>query len=163
MKSFDDALAFVKDWDGAFDGRDKGRFAAFVPLERCIEAGLEPKEDMTAEQWGEVKPWTEEEVLKQLKMFPVVQLILVGVFLLVSYLIFSTFRKAEQNQVWVGMAKETAHQLGTPLSSLMAWSAYLETQGIDALTINELNKDIDRLNTITDRFSKIGSHPEFVS
>jgi signal transduction histidine kinase len=82
------------------------------------------------------------------------------VFLLSSYLIFSTFRKAEQNQVWVGMAKETAHQLGTPLSSLMAWSALLEAQGVDKNSIEELNKDIDRLNTITDRFSKIGSKPE---
>ncbi|MEN9639292.1 MAG: hypothetical protein RLZZ262_1160 [Bacteroidota bacterium] len=98
--------------------------------------------------------------LKQLEMFPIVQLILVGVFLFIAYLIFSTFRKAEQNQVWVGMAKETAHQLGTPLSSLMAWSAYLETEGVSPSILTELNKDIDRLNTITDRFSKIGSVPE---
>lgn len=98
--------------------------------------------------------------LKQLEMFPIVQLILVGVFLFIAYLIFSTFRKAEQNQVWVGMAKETAHQLGTPLSSLMAWSAYLETEGVSSGILTELNKDIDRLNTITDRFSKIGSVPE---
>jgi signal transduction histidine kinase len=95
--------------------------------------------------------------LKQLKLFPVFQLILIGVFLLVAYLIFSTFRKAEQNQVWVGMAKETAHQLGTPLSSLMAWSAILEDQGVDKKIITELNKDLERLSTITDRFSKIGS------
>jgi signal transduction histidine kinase len=100
--------------------------------------------------------------LKQLEMFPIVQLILVGVFLFVAYLIFSTFRKAEQNQVWVGMAKETAHQLGTPLSSLMAWSAYLETEGVSASILEELNKDIDRLSTITDRFSKIGSVPELM-
>jgi signal transduction histidine kinase len=100
--------------------------------------------------------------LKQLKMFPIVQLILVGVFLFVAYLIFSTFRKAEQNQVWVGMAKETAHQLGTPLSSLMAWSAYLETEGVNPSILLELNKDIDRLSTITDRFSKIGSIPELL-
>jgi two-component system, sporulation sensor kinase D len=104
--------------------------------------------------------YEDSEVLKQLQLFPVLQLILIGVFLLSSYLIFSTFRKAEQNQVWVGMAKETAHQLGTPLSSLMAWSALLETQGVDKSSIEELNKDIDRLNTITDRFSKIGSVPE---
>jgi hypothetical protein len=104
--------------------------------------------------------YEDSEVLKQLQLFPVLQLILIGVFLLSSYLIFSTFRKAEQNQVWVGMAKETAHQLGTPLSSLMAWSELLETQGIDRSSIDELNKDIDRLNTITDRFSKIGSKPE---
>jgi two-component system, sporulation sensor kinase D len=104
--------------------------------------------------------YEDSEVLRQLQMFPVFQLILIGVFLLVSYLIFSTFRKAEQNQVWVGMAKETAHQLGTPLSSLMAWSALLESQGVDPTSIGELNKDIDRLNTITDRFSKIGSVPD---
>jgi two-component system, sporulation sensor kinase D len=104
--------------------------------------------------------YEDSQTLKQLQMFPVYQLILIGVFLLVSYLIFSTFRKAEQNQVWVGMAKETAHQLGTPLSSLMAWSTLLEAQGVDGSTIVELNKDIDRLNTITDRFSKIGSVPE---
>ncbi|MFN0032223.1 MAG: sensor histidine kinase [Flavobacteriales bacterium] len=102
----------------------------------------------------------DSNVIKQLQMFPVFQLILIGVFLVVSYLIFSTFRKAEQNQVWVGMAKETAHQLGTPLSSLMAWSSLMEAQGADPQTIKELNKDIDRLGTITDRFSKIGSVPE---
>lgn len=99
-------------------------------------------------------------ILRQLQFFPVVQLVLIAVFLLVAYLIFSTFRKAEQNQVWVGMAKETAHQLGTPLSSLMAWVELLEAQGIDKETITEINKDVVRLNTITDRFSKIGSKPE---
>lgn len=102
----------------------------------------------------------DSEVLKQLQLFPVFQLILIGVFLFISYLIFSTFRKAEQNQVWVGMAKETAHQLGTPLSSLMAWSAILEGNGVDQSIMVELNKDIDRLNTITERFSKIGSKTE---
>jgi len=102
----------------------------------------------------------DSEVLKQLRMFPVFQLILIGVFLLVAYLIFSTFRKAEQNQVWVGMAKETAHQLGTPLSSLMAWSAILEDQGVDKKLLTELNKDLERLSTITDRFSKIGSQAD---
>lgn len=104
--------------------------------------------------------YEDSQVLKQLQLFPVFQLILIGVFLLISYLIFSTFRKAEQNQVWVGMAKETAHQLGTPLSSLMAWASLLEAQGVDPSTLVELNKDIERLNTITDRFSKIGSVPE---
>lgn len=104
--------------------------------------------------------YEDSELLKQLHLFPVYQLILIGVFLLVAYLSFSTFRKAEQNQVWVGMSKETAHQLGTPLSSLMAWTELLETQNIDPLYISEINKDVDRLKTITDRFSKIGSVPE---
>lgn len=99
-------------------------------------------------------------IITQLKYFPVVQLILVGLFLLLAYLMFSTFRKAEQNQVWVGMAKETAHQLGTPLSSLIAWSSLLEAEGVPQETLGEINKDLRRLQTITDRFSKIGSAPD---
>ncbi|MFD1551410.1 hypothetical protein DNU06_13590 [Putridiphycobacter roseus] len=95
--------------------------------------------------------------LLQLKYFPIVQFILIGLFIFIGYVIFSTYRKAEQDQVWAGMAKETAHQLGTPISSLMAWTQLLEAQGIEASTILEMNKDIDRLNTITNRFSKIGS------
>lgn len=66
MKSFEDALAFVKQWDGAFDGRDIKRFSLFLPLDRLAEAGLEAEEGVTAEEWGEPRPWTEEEVVKQL-------------------------------------------------------------------------------------------------
>jgi len=99
-------------------------------------------------------------ILKQLKYFPFVQLVLIGLFLLGSYLIFSAFRKAEQNQVWVGMAKETAHQLGTPLSGLMAWVSILESMGLDADTVTEIDKDVKRLEMITDRFSKIGAAPD---
>lgn len=99
-------------------------------------------------------------VLKQLKFFPVVQLILIGAFLVVAYLIFSSYRRAEQNQVWVGMAKETAHQLGTPMSSLMAWVGLLEQEGVNPAYLKEMNKDVDRLNTVVDRFSKIGSQPK---
>jgi signal transduction histidine kinase len=95
--------------------------------------------------------------LTQLKYFPFIQFMMIGLFILIGYLVFSTFRKAEQDQVWVGMAKETAHQLGTPISSLMAWVQLLESQGIENTTITEMNKDIDRLNTVTNRFSKIGS------
>ena len=69
---------------------------------------------------------------------------------------FSTFRKAEQNQVWAGMAKETAHQLGTPLSSMMAWVSHLEANKTDPMVTKEMQKDLDRLEKITDRFSKIG-------
>src|SRR5690554_1552243 len=104
--------------------------------------------------------FTDSIVITQLQYFPYIQLIIIGLFLLISYIIFSTFRNAEQNQVWIGMAKETAHQLGTPLSSLMAWIHHLESQGTDPSIIVELNKDIERLEMITDRFSKIGSDPE---
>ncbi|MES2798707.1 MAG: HAMP domain-containing sensor histidine kinase [Bacteroidota bacterium] len=95
--------------------------------------------------------------LKQLQYFPYVQFSIIGLFILVGYLIFSTFRKAEQNQVWAGMAKETAHQLGTPISSLMAWTQLLESQNIDPMIPLEMHKDIERLTKVTDRFSKIGS------
>ena len=98
-------------------------------------------------------------VLTQLRYYPLVQLVLIAVFALVSYLIFSSFRRAEQDQVWVGMAKETAHQLGTPLSSLMAWVGLLEAEGVRTDYLGEMNRDIVRLNTVVDRFSKIGSKP----
>ena len=102
-------------------------------------------------------------LLTQLKFYPYLQLMAIGLFLLVSYLLFSTFRNAEQNQVWVGMAKETAHQLGTPLSSLMAWMAVLEQKQVEAPLLSELRSDVQRLETIADRFSKIGSVPELKS
>jgi signal transduction histidine kinase len=98
-------------------------------------------------------------LLTQLRYYPFFQLAVIALFLLVSYLAFSSSRKAEQNQVWVGMAKETAHQLGTPLSSLMAWMEYLKSKPDPDENLSELEKDITRLNTITERFSKIGAAP----
>lgn len=95
--------------------------------------------------------------LTYLKYFPVVQIIMISLFILIAYLAFSVFKKAEQNQVWAGMSKETAHQLGTPISSLMAWIQLLESNGTDPKLLAELEKDVNRLNTIADRFSKIGS------
>jgi signal transduction histidine kinase len=95
--------------------------------------------------------------LKQLQYYPYIVFFIVGLFVLIGYLVFSTFRRAEQNQVWAGMAKETAHQLGTPLSSLMAWIQLLESQDVDSSIIKEMQKDVDRLEKVTDRFSKIGS------
>lgn len=96
-------------------------------------------------------------LLTQLRYYPYIQLAIIGFFLLIAYLLFSTARRSEQNQVWVGLAKETAHQLGTPLSSMMAWVEYLKTKDVGEETITELQKDVNRLNTITERFSKIGS------
>lgn len=103
--------------------------------------------------------YEESSLLAQLKYYPYVQFGVIGLFLLIAYVLFSTSRKAEQDQVWVGMSKETAHQLGTPLSSLMAWTEYLRSTGTDESVVNEMNRDVMRLNTITDRFSKIGSQP----
>ncbi len=103
--------------------------------------------------------YTNSFLLTQLKYYPIAQFIIIGVFLLVAYVMFSMARNAEQNQVWVGMSKETAHQLGTPLSSLMAWMELLKLKGTDDETVNEIQKDIKRLENITERFSKIGSPP----
>ncbi len=104
--------------------------------------------------------YQESTLLTQLKYYPYVMFGIIGLFLLIAYLLFSTARRVEQNQVWVGMAKETAHQLGTPLSSLMAWLDYLKSKGLDAETATEIEKDVKRLETITERFSKIGSVPK---
>ena len=98
-------------------------------------------------------------LLTKLRYYPFFQLGVIALFILVSYLAFSSSRRAEQNQVWVGMAKETAHQLGTPLSSLLAWIELLKMKGVGAEYVGEIEKDIGRLNTITERFSKIGSPP----
>ncbi len=100
-------------------------------------------------------------VLKQLRVFPYIQLSVIAIFLLVAYTAFNTSRKSEQNQVWVGLAKETAHQLGTPISSLMAWTELMKEKfnaESDPL-IAEMENDIKRLEIVADRFSKIGSKP----
>ena len=99
----------------------------------------------------------ESTLLTQLFYFPLIQLGVIVLFLFVSYIAFSTSRKAEQNQVWVGMSKETAHQLGTPTSSLLANLELLRLKKVDETLVSELEKDIHRLEKITDRFSKIGS------
>lgn len=101
-------------------------------------------------------------LLENLKYYPAIQFAVVFLFILIAYLAFNSSRNAEQNQVWVGMSKETAHQLGTPISSLMAWVELLKMQNIDPNLIQEFEKDTHRLQKITERFSKIGSIPELI-
>jgi len=101
-------------------------------------------------------------LLENLKYYPIVQFGVIFLFILVAYLAFNSSRNSEQNQVWVGMSKETAHQLGTPISSLMAWVELLKMQNIDEKLIQEFEKDTERLQKITERFSKIGSVPELI-
>lgn len=100
-------------------------------------------------------------ILTQLRYFPYIQLGVIALFLLTAYVAFSSARKSEQDQVWVGMAKETAHQLGTPISSLMAWVELMKSRfdAEDDPLIAEMENDIKRLEVVTDRFSKIGSKP----
>ena len=99
-------------------------------------------------------------LLKKLSIFPYVQLILITIFLALVIWVITTNKRNEQNKVWVGLSKETAHQLGTPISSLIAWNEILKQNYPEDETIEELDKDINRLTIIAERFSKIGSEPE---
>lgn len=104
----------------------------------------------------------ESNLLRNLRYYPFVQLVVIVIFILVAYFAFNATQQAEQNQVWVGMSKETAHQLGTPISSLMAWIELLKLQNVNPELIHEFEKDTQRLEKITERFSKIGSKPELL-
>ena len=99
-------------------------------------------------------------ILKRLLIYPYAQLTVVFIFILIAFLALASTKKAEQNKVWVGLSKETAHQLGTPISSLIAWVEYLRTKEIDPSLLGEMEKDVKRLEMIAERFSKIGSNPD---
>lgn len=99
-------------------------------------------------------------LLRRLSLYPYIQLGVMIILALIIYLAVVYTKKAEQNRVWAGLSKETAHQLGTPISSLMAWNEYLAASGAEKEVTDEMNKDIKRLSVIADRFSKIGSRPE---
>jgi anti-sigma regulatory factor (Ser/Thr protein kinase) len=101
-------------------------------------------------------------ILTQLAYYPYIQFGIIFMFILVAYFAFNTSMKFEQNQVWVGLSKETAHQLGTPISSLMAWVEMMKIRKADSEMLIELEKDVNRLEKITERFSKIGSKPALV-
>lgn len=100
------------------------------------------------------------EVLNKLKFYPIALLLIIFLFGTVIYFLFKTNKSSEQNKLWAGMAKETAHQIGTPLSSLLGWNELLKIEHINTDITKEIEKDIDRLQTITERFSKIGSLPK---
>jgi len=106
--------------------------------------------------------YKDSTILTQIQYYPLVQLAIVFLFVFLAFFGFSSTRAAEQNQVWVGMSKETAHQLGTPISSLMAWVELLKMEQAGPEIIQEVEKDVKRLETIADRFSKIGSTPVLV-
>ncbi|GHC46173.1 sensor histidine kinase [Ulvibacter litoralis] len=99
-------------------------------------------------------------IIKKLKYYPAVLILIIFLFIAAIYLFYKTSKSAEQNKLWAGMAKETAHQIGTPLSSLVGWTEIFKTENINQEYIVEMEKDIHRLETITERFSKIGSIPK---
>lgn len=104
--------------------------------------------------------YEDSTMLRRLSYFPYIQLAVLLVFVAIVYFALISIKKAEQNKVWVGLSKETAHQLGTPISSLMAWTQMLDALGVDKDVVNDMDKDVHRLSVIADRFSKIGSKPD---
>ncbi len=106
----------------------------------------------------------DSEIVRQLRYYPYMQIVIALIFVLTAYLVFNYLKKTEQSNIWVGMSKETAHQLGTPISSLMGWNELLNMNHKDSVKVlditDEMKNDLDRLNKIAQRFSKIGSQPE---
>lgn len=104
--------------------------------------------------------YEDSTLLRQLSFYPYIQLVVMAIFIIVVYFAVTSSKRAEQNKVWVGLSKETAHQLGTPISSLMAWIELMREQNTDPDMVEEMDKDVRRLSTIASRFSKIGSQPQ---
>lgn len=113
-----------------------------------------------SDDWKQYLYYDESILLQQLHYYPYIQLMVIIVFALLFYYMLMSRKRAEQNRIWVGLSKETAHQLGTPISSLMAWMDFLRSTETDAEIVNEMDKDIQRLHTVAERFSKIGSMPK---
>lgn len=103
--------------------------------------------------------YDDSRLLRNLSLYPYVQILVMAAFVLMVYFAVVSTKKAEQNKVWVGLSKETAHQLGTPISSLMAWTEYIRATGCESEAVGEMEKDVARLASIASRFSKIGSRP----
>ncbi|MCM1109698.1 MAG: HAMP domain-containing histidine kinase [Clostridium sp.] len=103
--------------------------------------------------------YEDSKLLRRLGYYPYIQLVVMIAFIMIVYFAVSSTKRAEQNKVWVGLSKETAHQLGTPISSLMAWMELLPDEGVGREIVGEMQKDVMRLSTIASRFSKIGSRP----
>lgn len=138
---------------------DKNKEYLKREVQKLQENGFEPIPSFA----GTYIYYKESKVLQQLRYFPLVQLILIIAFIGFGYMGFSAARRAEQNRVWVGMAKETAHQLGTPISAIIGWIEHLKITLPDNAesqeVVEELGKDVNRLQLVADRFSKIGSAP----
>ncbi|NDV47386.1 sensor histidine kinase [Paludibacter sp. 221] len=132
---------------------------------KCVERFKEKHEPIVLQVIDEKMYvyYDDSSLLKQLYYFPYVQLGIILIFILIALFAFGSTKKAEQNQVWVGLSKETAHQLGTPISSLLAWSELLKSKYPDDNLLNEMEKDVNRLRIIAERFSKIGSIPDMQS
>jgi len=132
-------------------------------IKKQIEIMAESNDPIEISYYGDRKVYIyfkESLLLTKLRVYPIILLGVIAIFIVIAYLLFSSSRRSEQNRVWTGMAKEKAHQIGTPLSSIMGWIEILRTQNADEMALTEMEKDVSRLQMITDRFSKIGSIPQ---
>ncbi len=135
----------------------------FEKLIRKMKSEHEPIEILLGNDVRNYIYFKDSLILTKLKYYPYVQISVIMLFIMISYLAFSGFRKFEQNQVWVGLTKETAHQLGTPTSSLIGWVDVLKLKNIDPKLVSEFERDVQRLEKITERFSKVGSKPKLTA
>ncbi|MDD4778500.1 MAG: HAMP domain-containing sensor histidine kinase [Fermentimonas sp.] len=125
-----------------------------------IEKFKRKHEPIVLSEMNQILYYDDSYILKRLQLYPYLQLIVIALFIGLAFLTLNHSQRAEKNRVWVGLSKETAHQLGTPISSLMAWSEYLKLKDPDNVLLSEIDKDTDRLQMIAERFSKIGSEPD---
>ncbi len=148
---------------GANFGESKDTIQSFLETQKAksLKKGFEPIEGIGYSRFIYLN---HSRLYDLIRLYPLVQFLLVAIFIMLGYQIFSASRREEQNRVWAGMAKETAHQLGTPISAILAWIEHLKMD--EDITesqveiVNELTHDVDRLNLVADRFSKIGSEPK---
>ncbi len=138
---------------------DKEELEAFL---RAIKSENEPIEMDLGEGRVNQVYYGNSPMLNKLKYYPLVLVVIIILFIAVIYFFYRTTKTSEQNKLWAGMAKETAHQIGTPLSSLIGWTEILKEERVNPVYILEIEKDVDRLQTITERFSKIGSAPTLI-
>lgn len=144
------------DWDASKDPDS----IALYDLLFNLKAENDPIEIRYKDIVNQTLYYGDSKLLKKLQYYPLAMLLILLLFAAVLFFFFQTTKASEQNRLWVGMAKETAHQIGTPLSSLMGWITLLKEQNIAPASLDEMEKDVDRLSVITERFSKVGSLPE---
>ncbi len=167
LRKISDIPVILEDEEGNLVGENFGRDVTQSFLEsekqKFLDSGKKPIESIG---YSRYIYYRNSRLYTYITLFPIIQFLMLGAFMLLGYIGFSNSRKAEQNRVWAGMAKETAHQLGTPISAIIGWIEHLKMD--DQLTpdqsdiINELTNDVSRLELIADRFSKIGSLPILV-
>jgi signal transduction histidine kinase/heme exporter protein D len=149
----------------AFGGNiDSSVVADSAQLHKLIQNMLKDNDPVIVDLPGSPHSYIfyeDSQLFTEMKWFPLIFFFVIGLFLILSYTLFSFSRRSEQSKVWAGMAKETAHQLGTPISSLMGWIEVLKMNYPDEEAFKEMDKDIERLSLVSERFSKIGSEPDF--